>query len=171
MQKDCQRSSRIRNGRTRTWPASSAAWYQRTFVTRVTGPDAASLLGRVSQLVCRGLRGWLSAAGEIHFPGGGAWRSLPGADRARPSRSACMVDRMPLKGVMLSYTDSASAREVKGAVPRRGLCGDVYPGQQPPGPRITRVGPHFGARSGKYLRGGLGGLCAERDVTLCGRGS
>ena len=37
-----------------------------------------------------------------------------------------LVVAMPLKGVMLSYTDSASAREVKGSVARRGLCGDVY---------------------------------------------
>ncbi len=36
------------------------------------------------------------------------------------------VVAMPLKGVMLSYSDTASAKEVKGSVERRGLCGDVY---------------------------------------------
>src|SRR5213078_2187120 len=36
------------------------------------------------------------------------------------------VVAMPLKAVMLSYTDTANARQVKGAVARRGLCGDVF---------------------------------------------
>src|SRR4030095_15955312 len=44
---------------------------------------------------------------------------------------------------MLSYTDSASAREVKGSVARRGLCGDVFLMSTPAGPRLreTRARP------------------------------
>ena len=37
-----------------------------------------------------------------------------------------LVVAAPLKAVMLSYTDTAAARQVKGTVPRRGLCGDVF---------------------------------------------
>ena len=40
---------------------------------------------------------------------------------------------------MLSYTDSASAREVKGSVARRGLCGDVFLVSTPLGSRIRDV--------------------------------
>jgi hypothetical protein len=55
-----------------------------------------------------------------------------------------LVVALPLKGIMLSYTDSASAREVKGSVPRRGLCGDVFLVSQPNGPRIGEAKAHLG---------------------------
>ena len=54
-------------------------------------------------------------------------------------RLSLLVMALPLKGVMLSYTDSSSAREVKGSVARRGLCGDVYLVSTPAGPRIADV--------------------------------
>jgi hypothetical protein len=62
------------------------------------------------------------------------------------------VVALPLKAVALSYTDSAAAREVKGSVARRGLCGDVYLVSQPPGPRI----------SGTKVDGSM----RERDLTF-----
>jgi len=37
-----------------------------------------------------------------------------------------LVIALPLKGVMVSYGDTFGARQVKGTVERRGLCGDVY---------------------------------------------
>src|SRR5438128_707098 len=52
------------------------------------------------------------------------------------NRGSLLVVAMPLKAVLLSYTDSASAREVKGSVARRGLCGDVFL-------VATRKGPHI----------------------------
>jgi hypothetical protein len=57
------------------------------------------------------------------------------------------VVAMPLKGVMLSYTDSASAREVKGVVARRGLCGDVYLVSTPRGPRLADVRANTSVRN------------------------
>ncbi|MEO8350792.1 MAG: sugar-binding domain-containing protein, partial [Chthoniobacteraceae bacterium] len=77
-------------------------------------------------------------AGEIHFPGGDADLTTacqPGSTH----RLSVLVIALPLEGVMLSYTDSASAREIKGAVERRGLCGDVYLVSTPRGPAITEV--------------------------------
>jgi beta-galactosidase len=74
-------------------------------------------------------------AGEIRFPGG----ELDLTSVCKPGSTHLLslyVVAMPLKGVMLSYTDSASAREVKGTVARRGLCGDVYLVSTPPGPRL-----------------------------------
>jgi hypothetical protein len=80
--------------------------------------------------------------GEVHFPGGeldlGAFVK-PGATHVLE----LLVFALPLKGVMLSYTDSASARELKGSVARRGLCGDVFLLSTPAGPRLreTRARP------------------------------
>ena len=61
-------------------------------------------------------------------------------DRRLPPRRkayavSLLVVAMPLKGVMLSYSDSNSAKEVR-ACPARGLCGDVYLVATPAG------GPH-----------------------------
>jgi hypothetical protein len=76
--------------------------------------------------------------GELRFPGG----ELDLTDVCRPGAThelALQIVALPLKGVLLSYTDSASAREVKGTVARRGMCGDVYLIGEPRGPRITDV--------------------------------
>jgi hypothetical protein len=57
-----------------------------------------------------------------------------------------LVVALPLKGVMLSYNDTASARQVKGSVPRRGLCGDVYLVGTPAAARIADVKVDTSAR-------------------------
>ena len=60
-------------------------------------------------------------AGEIRFPGG----EVDLTSVCRPGGQhvlSILVVALPLKGVLLSYTDSASAREVKGSVARRGLA-------------------------------------------------
>jgi beta-galactosidase len=77
-------------------------------------------------------------SGEIHFPGGDVDLTAacrPGNDH----RLSLLVFALPLKGVMLSYTDSASARQVQGTVQRRGLCGDVFLISTPHGPKIADV--------------------------------
>ncbi|HEV8541988.1 MAG TPA: hypothetical protein VGR78_06335, partial [Verrucomicrobiae bacterium] len=74
-------------------------------------------------------------AGEMRFPAGEVDLTrlcVPGEKHVL----TMLVVAMPLKGVLLSYTDSASAREVKGSVARRGLCGDVYLVGTREGPRI-----------------------------------
>ena len=51
---------------------------------------------------------------------------------------------------MLSYTDTNSAREVKGTVARRGLCGDVYLARRrPPAARIADVKVETSVRNGR----------------------
>jgi hypothetical protein len=64
-----------------------------------------------------------------------------------------LVVALPLKGLMLSYTDSASAREVKGSVPRRGLCGDVYLVSEPTGPRIDATKVDTSVRKREFTFG------------------
>ncbi|MBL7133839.1 MAG: hypothetical protein ISS78_07060, partial [Phycisphaerae bacterium] len=76
--------------------------------------------------------------GAIVFPGG----ELDITAACRPGATHVLsmyVTAMPLKGVMLSYIDTASAREVAGSVARRGLCGDVYLVSTPTGARIADV--------------------------------
>ncbi|MBI4660195.1 MAG: hypothetical protein HY735_15250 [Verrucomicrobia bacterium] len=116
----------------------AAAWHQReiTVPTHWAGRRITLSLEYLNSyaLVC--LDG--KKAGEIRFPGG----ELDLTSICRPGGThwlSLLVVALPLKGVMLSYTDSASAREVKGSVARRGLCGDVYLASTPPGPRISDV--------------------------------
>jgi len=77
-------------------------------------------------------------AGDLRFPGGELDLSL----LCRPGQSHLLslhVAALPLKGVMLSYTDTNSARASRGRVARRGLCGDVYLASTPPGPHVAEV--------------------------------
>lgn len=77
-------------------------------------------------------------SGEVQFPGG----TLDVTSACQPGRKhrlSVLVVAMPLKGVLLSYSDSASAKEVQGGVARRGLCGDVFLVSTPRGPRLEDV--------------------------------
>ena len=75
-------------------------------------------------------------SGEARFPAGAVDLSAA----CRPGEKHLLslhVIAMPLKGVLLSYQDTNSARQVPGVVNRRGLCGEVYLVGTPAGPRIT----------------------------------
>ncbi len=86
--------------------------------------------------------------GEIRFPAG----EVDLTPVCRPGGKhvlSMLVIAMPLKGVMLSYNDTASAREVKGGVARRGLCGDVFLSGEPSGERISEVKVDTSVRKGE----------------------
>ncbi len=88
------------------------------------------------------------SAGAIRFPGG----EVDLTSACRPGgkhRLGLLVLAMPLRGVMLSYNDTASARQVRGTVPRRGLCGDVYLVGTPAGARIADVRVETSVRKGQ----------------------
>ncbi|HLX64897.1 MAG TPA: glycoside hydrolase family 2 TIM barrel-domain containing protein [Planctomycetota bacterium] len=102
----------------------TSAWYQR----ELTVPN--DWTGRRIALSIEYLNSFANAyidgkkAGELFFPG----TELEITTHCAPGKhvlSLC-VTALPLKGVMMSYSDSASAKEVKGKVERRGLCGDVW---------------------------------------------
>src|SRR5262249_46644866 len=60
-----------------------------------------------------------------------------------------------------------AAREVKGMVERRGLCGDLYLASTPSAARITDVRVDTSVRKGEVtLSAALGGLAAERQYAL-----
>ena len=116
----------------------SAAWYERTISVpqEWTGRRVALSVTYLNSYAAVFVDG--TKRGEIRFPGG----ELDLTAHLRPGGTnvfSLLVVAMPLKGVMLSYTDSNSARELKGRVERRGLCGDVFLVSTPAGPRIGDV--------------------------------
>jgi beta-galactosidase len=108
-------------------------------------------------------------AGEIRFPGGEVDLTPMGRAGSKHVLSMLVV-AMPLKGVMLSYNDTASAREVRGSVARRGLCGDVFLIGAPPGARIADVKVDTSIRKGEItLDTALESLEVNGEYTLCAR--
>jgi hypothetical protein len=76
--------------------------------------------------------------GTIRFPAGEV--DLTGmCEPGRKYTLGLLVTALPLKGVLLSFADTNAAREVKGSVERRGLCGDLWLTSTSAGPRITDV--------------------------------
>jgi len=138
MQKDCQTVHAHSSWASHNLRSISRAWYQR----EITVP--AEWKGRRILVAAECLNSHASVyldgreTGSIVFPGG----ELDITAGCRPGTThvlSMLVTAMPLKGVMLSYSDTASAKEVKGSVARRGLCGDVYLVSTPAGERIADV--------------------------------
>jgi hypothetical protein len=114
------------------------AWYQReiTVPAEWTGRRITVSLETLNSYAVVYVDG--DRAGEIRFPAG----EVDVTRLCRPGSRhvlSLFVAAMPLKGVMLSYTDSASAREVRGSVARRGLCGDVFLASTPAHERLGDV--------------------------------
>jgi hypothetical protein len=114
------------------------AWYQRRITVPVEWQDRritvrADYVNSHATVYLDGRN-----AGTIIFPAGEI--DITSLCRPRATHILTMfVAALPLKGVMLSYSDTASAKEVAGSVARRGLCGDVYLIGTPAGPRIADV--------------------------------
>ena len=119
MEKDSQKVFPHPAWAARALPGITAAWYQREFQV----PDGRS--GRRLALRVEYLNSYAAVfvdgrrAGEIHFPGGEL--DLPASPPGETHTLSLLVVAMPLQGVMLSYTDSASARQVR-ARSRGGAC-------------------------------------------------
>ena len=138
MQKDCQTVHAHPAWKDRSLRGITGAWYQR----QITVP--AEWIGRRTAIRADYVNSHATVyldgrnAGAIIFPGG----ELDITALCRPAAThtlSIFVAALPLKGVMLSYSDTASAKEVAGSVARRGLCGDVYLVSTPTGPRIADV--------------------------------
>jgi hypothetical protein len=166
MEKDCQTVFAHPKWAGQDFGKISAAWYQR----QLTIPEnwagrrvviRAEYLNSYAAVFVDGKR-----AGEIHFPGG----DLEITASCRPGATqtlSMLVVALPLKGVMMAYRDSASAREVKGSVERRGLCGDVYLVSTPQRPRIGDVSMVTSVRKKEItFEAGLDGLETETSYTL-----
>ncbi len=170
MQKDCQTVFPHPAWATLGLAGIRGAWYQRTLRVPVpwTGRRIVLRADYVNSYATVYLDG--DRIGEIRFPGG----ELDLTAACRPGRLqtlSLLVEAMPLKAVLLSYTDSASAREVKGSVQRRGLCGDVFLLSTPSGPRIEDVRAEPSIRQKQLvIRAGLAGvLQSDSAYELVGR--
>jgi beta-galactosidase len=143
----------------------TAAWYQRevTVPERWKGRRIALTADYVNSFAVVYLDG--RKAGEVRFPSGEV--DLTAACRPGGThRLSLLVVALPLRGVLLSYTDTNSARAVKGTVDRRGLCGDVWL-TSTPDPRITDVKIDTSVRKGEVAVGvALGGLAADVSYAL-----
>jgi beta-galactosidase len=116
----------------------AAAWYERevTVPAQWTGRRVALRVEYLNSLAMVFVDG--RKVGELRFPAG----ELDLTAACQPGRRhvlSLLVVALPLKGVLLSYADTAAAREVRGAVARRGLCGDVFLCSRPPGARLDDV--------------------------------
>ena len=148
LQKDSQTVHAHPSWKDKSLSSINTAWYQREMI--IPGAWA----GRRIAVNVEYLNSYAvvyvdeKKAGEIRFPAGEV--DITSLCHAGSKHLLSMlVVAMPLKGVMLSYNDSASAREVKGAVARRGLCGDVYLVSTPAGARIADVKVDTSVRKGE----------------------
>src|SRR5579871_1628826 len=144
----------------------TAAWYQRTFTVpadwggrRIT--VATEYLNSLAILLIDGKK-----AGEIHFPGGEVDITAlchPGSTHVL----SLSVTALPLQAVMLSYTDTNAARQVKGTVERRGLCGDVFLVSTPQAARIADVKIDTSVQAGEItIDTALQGVVAGTSYTV-----
>ena len=127
IQEDCQTLHAHPNWKNVNLQGITAAWYQR----EITVPE--EWAGRNITFLAECLNSFAlvyvdgKKVAEMHFPSGEA--DLTQA--CRPGGKyvlSLLVVAMPLKGVILSYSDTNAAREVKGIRSRggRGLCGDLF---------------------------------------------
>jgi len=169
MQKDSQTVHAHASWKGENLGGIRAAWYQRD----VTVPK--EWAGRRIAVQAEYLNSYAAVyldgkkVGEIRFPAGEA--DVTAA--CRPGSTyvlSMLVEAMPLAGVMLSYSDTASAREVKGTVERRGLCGDVYLAASPAEERIEDVKVDTSVRKWQIsFDAALGGLKAGRSYAVRAR--
>jgi len=169
MQKECQTIYPHATWKEQKLGAVTAAWYQRamTIPAEWAGRRIALQLEYLNSYGAIYIDG--QKAGEIRFPGG----DVDLTSVCRPGGQhvlSIQVVALPLKGVLLSYTDSASAREVKGSVARRGLCGDVYLIGTPTDAGFADVKVETSVRRGEVtFDAALQRLASDKDYTLRAR--
>ncbi len=138
MQKDSQTVFAHPKWKSRKLGDVKAAWYDREIEVPADWTErritlSVEYLNSYAAVFVDGIK-----AGECRFPAGEVDLTAM-CKRGGKYNLSLLVVAMPLKGVIRSYTDTASAREVKGTVARRGLCGDVFLVSTPTGPQIADI--------------------------------
>ncbi len=142
------------------------AWYQREFSVPPSWAGRRVLLSAeyVHSLADVFVDG--KQAGEIRFPAGEVDLTAvcrPGSKHVLSLR----VTALPLQAVLLSFADTNAARQVKGTVERRGLCGDVFLTGLPAVERVSDVQIEPSVRRGELtLRVAVQGLAAGMSYVL-----
>jgi hypothetical protein len=148
IQEDCQTLHVHPSWKDADLRSISAAWHQREITIPETWAGrrivlAAEYVNSFAQVYVDGKK-----VGEVRFPAG----EVDLTKVCRPGAKHLLslhVLAMPLKGILLSYSDTNSAREIKGSVERRGLCGDVYLASRPAAARIADVKLDTSVRKGE----------------------
>ena len=138
IQKDCQTVFAHPSWRNVDVAGISSAWYQREIVVPKEWSDRRITL--YAEYVNSSAAVFLDGKeiGTILFPAG----ELDLTAACRPGTKQLLtlrVKALPLREVMVAYIDTGTARQVRGSVARRGLCGDVDLIGAPKGARITGV--------------------------------
>lgn len=147
----------------------TTAWYQRTFRVPAnwSGRRICARFEYLNSYAVAFVDG--QRAGEVRYPGGELDLSSI-CQAGRSHQLSLWVAALPLKGIMLSYTDTAAAREIQGSVPRRGLCGDVFLVSTPKGPRLDHIRISPSVRKRELAWGAvLEGLEENTDYALQAR--
>jgi beta-galactosidase/beta-glucuronidase len=166
IQEDCQTLHSHPKWKDANLRGVTAAWYQR----ELTVPEgwasrritlAAEYVNSLAIVFVDGKK-----VGEVRFPAGEV--DLTAACRPGSKHAlSLLVVALPLKGVLLSYTDTNSAREMKGLVERRGLCGDIYLAATPSGARVEDVKIDTSVHKGEVtVHAALQGLAADALFAL-----
>ena len=169
MQKDCQTVHAPASWRAKNLAGVTTAWYEREI--RIPAAWAgrrivihAEYLNSYAEVYLDG-----KPVGSMRFPAGEVDLTsacCPGHKHVL----SLLVVAMPLRGVMLSHSDSNAAREVKGSVARRGLCGDVYVVATPGDTRLSDVKVDPSVREGRItIETGLLDLAANGQYVLHAR--
>ncbi len=146
-----------------------SAWYERTITIpeEWAGRRVALDVGYLNSYAAVYVDG--RKVGEIRFPAGQVDLSAavrPGATHVL----SLLVVAMPLKAVMESYNDTNTARQRKGKVERRGLCGDVWLIGEPAGARLSDIRVDTSVRRSQItFEAGLQGLVAGARYKLRAR--
>ena len=165
MQKDCQTLYGHPSWKDEKLAEATTAWYQReiTVPTEWTGRRVTLHVEYLNSFATVYVDG--KKTGEMRFP----WGDVDLTSACPPGKHvlSMLVVAMPLKGVMLSYSDTNVPKEVRGSVERRGLCGDVYLDAAPQGARISDVKMDTSVRKWEITFGvALQDLAAEGQYAL-----
>ncbi|MBM4031012.1 MAG: hypothetical protein FJ291_04415 [Planctomycetes bacterium] len=165
MQKDCQTVLPHPSWADDKLGGVTAAWYQREIAipSGWAGRRIALCADYVNSLAAVYVDG--KKVGDIRYPAD----ELDLTAACRPGGKhvlSMLVIALPLKGVMMSYSDTSSARQVKGRVARRGLCGDVFLAATPT-ERIGDVRVDTSVRKGEVsFQARLNGLDGAKSYAL-----
>jgi hypothetical protein len=159
--RDCQTVHAHASWEHEDWSGATSAWYQRELVV------PADWAGRRIVLHVEYLNSYAAVyldgkqVAELRFP----WGEVDLTSVCQPGRKhvlSLLVVALPLKGVMLSFSDTNAAKQAEGSVARRGLCGDVYLVGEPAAARLGEVKVDTSVRRGEItFQAAVQGLAAD----------
>lgn len=166
IQEDCQ-TLHIHPGWKGVDPQTvTAAWYQReiTIPAGWAGRRIALSVEYINSLGVVFVDG--KKVGEIRFPAGEA-DLTPVCPPGGKHLLSLLALAMPLQEVLLASTATNLAKDARGSVERRGLCGDIYLTSSPSGARHSNLKVDTSVRKGEVtLSAAVQGLAADLPYML-----